>query len=85
MFYLNNDNFKREPYRGYCPSHLEKLFTKPHLDIRGNGYYYPDNEYVVAWYESDFIFKSRKAQAHAKVKLVNLTCPNTLAKTVLNI
>lgn len=25
MFYLNNDNFKREPYRGYCPSHLEKL------------------------------------------------------------
>ncbi|WP_223251347.1 hypothetical protein [Pasteurella multocida] len=80
MFYLNNDNFKREPYRGYCPRHLEKLFTKPHLDIRGNGYYYPDNEYVVAWYESDFIFKSRKAQAHAKVKLVNLTCSKYTGK-----
>lgn len=80
MFYLNDTNFKREPYRGYCPKHLEKHFTKPHLDIRGNGYYSPNNEYVVAWYESDFIFKSDKAQAHAKVKFVNLTCPKYTGK-----
>ncbi|HHE3721030.1 TPA: hypothetical protein ACPDTN_002139 [Pasteurella multocida] len=75
MFYLNDTNFKREPYRGYCPKHLETLFTKPRLDIQGNGYYFPKNEYVVAWYEPDFIFDRRTAQTRVKVKFVNLTHP----------
>ncbi|MCQ9120249.1 hypothetical protein BKG95_08435 [Rodentibacter pneumotropicus] len=80
MFHLNDTNFKREPYRGYCPKHLKDLFTKPRLDIKGNGHYFSQNEYVVAWYESDFIFENRKAQVRAKVKLVNLTNPIYIGK-----
>ncbi|AOF52101.1 hypothetical protein AC062_0001 [Pasteurellaceae bacterium NI1060] len=56
MFHLNDTNFKREPYRGYCPKHLKDLFTKPVFDIKGNGTIFPKMNMLLLGMNPIFIF-----------------------------
>ena len=76
-----------EPYDGFCPDfsayfnkfkypdNHKELNLKPTPPIQGSSWYFLSYEYIVVWYDSNFIFHQKNSQAYVKIKLVNLRNP----------